>query len=143
MNALSELLGAIRPTGAVFLEMDPRAQWAYLTAPARKIADVLMPSADDVIPYYLLLEGKCFARLLDGDFELVAGHLVMFPAGDRHVLATASDASLVAKPAEITGETLNGPRHNEIVPFRAGTSGDATRIVCGYPACDKRLADRS
>ena len=64
MDALSEVLGAIRLTGAVFLDMEMRAQWSYLTAPARKIADVLMPKADHVIPYHLVTEGTCYARLL-------------------------------------------------------------------------------
>jgi hypothetical protein len=142
MDALSEVLGVIRLTGAVFLQMELCAQWSYRTAPARTIADVLMPEADHVSPYHLLMEGKCFARLLDGDFvELAAGDLVMFPAGDRHVLATASDASLTLEPSEISGESLSLLRRNEIVPFRVGESGDATRIVCGYLACDKRLAE--
>jgi AraC-like DNA-binding protein len=142
MDALSEVLGVIRLTGAVFLQMELCAQWSYRTAPARKIADVLMPEADHVIPFHLLMEGMCFARLLDGDFvELAAGDLVMFPAGDRHVLATASDASLTLEPSEISGESLSLLRRNEIVPFRVGESGDATRIVCGYLACDKRLAE--
>jgi AraC-like DNA-binding protein len=142
MDALSEVLGVIRLTGAVFLEMELRAQWSYLTAPARKIADVLMPDADHVIPYHLLMEGKCFARLVDGDFvELAEGDLVMFPAGDRHVLATASDASLTLEPTEISGESLDLLRRNEIVPLKVGNSGSATRIVCGYLACDKRLAE--
>jgi len=143
MDALSDVLGVIRLTGAVFLEMELRAQWSYLTAPARAIADVLMPdAADHVIPYHLLLEGTCFARLLDGEFvQLGAGDLVMFPAGDRHVLATASDVSRQIAPTEITGESLSFLKRNEIVPFRAGDSGHATRIVCGYLACDKRLAE--
>jgi AraC family transcriptional regulator, alkane utilization regulator len=63
MDALSDVLGVIRLTGAVFLQMELRAQWSYLTAPARAIADVLMPdAADHVIPFHLLLEGTCFAR---------------------------------------------------------------------------------
>ena len=41
MDALSDVLSAVRLTGAVFLEMELRAQWSYLTAPAREIADVL------------------------------------------------------------------------------------------------------
>jgi len=142
MDALSEVLGVIRLTGAVFLEMELRAQWSYLTAPARAIADVLLPEADHVIPYHLLLEGTCYARLLDGKFvELSAGDLVMFPAGDRHVLATASEASLQLAPTEITGESLSYLKRNEIVPFKAGDHGRATRIVCGYLACDQRLAE--
>ena len=142
MDALSEVLGVIRLTGAVFLEMELRAQWSYLTAPARAIADVLMPEADHVIPYHLLLEGTCFVRLVDGAFvELSAGDLVMFPAGSRHVLATASDASLQLEPTAITGETLSELRCNEVVPFKAGGEGPSTRIVCGYLACDSRLAE--
>jgi AraC-like DNA-binding protein len=142
MDLLSELLGVIRLTGAVFLEMELRAQWSYLTAPARAIADVLMPEADHVIPYHLLLEGTCYARLTDGEFvEFSAGELVMFPAGDRHVLATANDRSAQLPPTEITGETLSSLKRNEIVPFKSGAQGTATRIVCGYLACDKRLAE--
>jgi len=142
MDALSEVLGVIRLTGAVFLEMELRAQWSYLTAPARAIADVLMPEADHVIPYHVLLEGTCYARLVDGKFvELSAGELVMFPAGDRHVLATATDASRQLAPTEITGESLSYLKRNEIVAFKSGDKGSATRIVCGYLACDKRLAE--
>jgi AraC-like DNA-binding protein len=144
MDALSDVLDVIRLTGAVFLQMELRAQWSYLTAPARAIADVLMSdAADHVIPYHLLLEGTCFARLLDGEFvQLGVGDLVMFPAGDRHVLATASDVSRQIPPTEISGESLSLLlKRNAIVPFRAGDSGRATRIVCGYLACDKPLAE--
>ena len=143
MDALSEVLGVIRLTGAVFLEMELRAQWSYLTVPARKIADVLMPEADHVIPYHLLMEGECYARLTDGEFvELRAGDLVMFPAGDRHVLATASEVSAQIEPTEINGESLRKLlKRNDIAAFRSGRSGKSTRIVCGYLACDKRLAE--
>ena len=143
MDALSDVLGAIRLTGAVFLQMELRAQWSYLTAPAHAIADVLMQhTVHHVIPYHVLLEGTCFARLLDGEFvELLSGDLVMFPTGERHVLATASDLSRQIEPTEITGESLSLLKRNEIVPFKAGNSGHATRIVCGYMACDKRLAE--
>ena len=101
--------------------MELRAQWSYLTAPAREIARVLMTDADDVIPYHLLMEGACFARLLDGESSSsAAGDVVMFPAGDRHVLATASNVSRQLEPTEITGESLSLLKRNEIVPFKAG-----------------------
>jgi AraC-like DNA-binding protein len=142
MDALSEVLGAVRLTGAVFLEVELSAQFSYLTAPARKIADVLMPDADHVIPYHLITEGTCYARLVDGDaVELHAGDLVLFPAGDRHLLATASDAALRLKPTDITGESLELLKRGDIAAFRKGGAGTKTRIVCGFLACDKRLAE--
>src|SRR5262245_23014195 len=143
MDALSEVLGAIRLTGAVFLEMEVHAQWSYLTAPARKIADVLMPDADHVIPFHLVTHGSCYARLVDGDpVALRAGDLILFPAGDRHMLAAASEAALRLKPIEITGESLDKLlQRGEIAALKKGRAGKATRIVCGYLACDKRLAE--
>jgi len=142
MDALSEVLGAVRLTGAVFLEVELRAQFSYLTAPARKIADVLMPDADHVIPYHLITEGTCYAWLVDGDpVELHAGDLILFPAGDRHVLATASDAALRLKPTDITGESLQLLKRGDIAAFRKGSAGKTTRLVCGFLACDKRLAE--
>ncbi len=142
MDALSEVLGAVRLTGAVFLEMTLRAQWSYITAPARKIADVLMPDADHVIPYHLVMEGTCYARLLDGDpVEARAGDLILFPAGDRHMLAAASEAALHLKPIDITGESLDQIlKRGEIAALKKGRAGQATRIVCGFLACDGRLA---
>jgi AraC-like DNA-binding protein len=143
MDALSEVLGAVRLTGAVFLELELRAQWSYLTAPARRIADVLMPDADHVIPYHLVTEGTCYARLLDDSpVELRTGDLILFPAGDRHVLATASETALRLKPVEITGETLDKLlRRGDVAALKQGRSGETTRIVCGFLACDRRLAE--
>lgn len=143
MDALSEVLGAVRLTGAVFLEMQMRAGWSILTAPARKIADVLMPEADHVIPFHLVIEGGCYARLVDdGPVELSAGDLILFPDGDRHVLTAASANALHLEPTEVTGEVLDQLlKRGEVAALKQGEGGEATRIVCGYLACDKRLAE--
>jgi AraC-like DNA-binding protein len=143
MDALSEVLDAVRLTGAVFLELELHAQWSFLTAPARKIADVLMPDADHVIPYHLVTEGGCYARLVDGDpVRLRAGDLILFPASDRHVLSSANEAALRLEPVEMTGETVKELlKRGEVAAFREGRAGEVTRIVCGYLACDRRLAE--
>jgi AraC-like DNA-binding protein len=142
MDALSEVLGAIRLTGAVFLEMEVHGQWSYLTAPARKIADVLMPDADHVIPFHLVTHGTCYARLPDGDpVELRPGDVILFPMGDRHVLAAGSGPALRLKPLDLSGESLERLKRGDVAAFKKGGAGEATRVVCGYLACDKRLAE--
>src|SRR5262249_39489099 len=143
MDALSDVLNAVRLTGAVFLDMELHAQWSYLTAPARKIADVLMPEADHVVPYHLVTEGTCYARLLDGDpVELQAGDLILFPGGDRHVLTAGNEKGLRLKPTEITGESLDRLlKRGDVMPFKKGGAGSATRIVRGFLARQKRARD--
>lgn len=142
VDTLSEVLTAVRLTGAIFLEMTLRERWSYLTAPARAIADVLMPDADHVIPFHLVTAGACHARLTHGEpVELEAGDVILFPAGDRHVLAAAGRASLHMKPMEITGESLDELlTRGQVEPFEQGKRGSETRIVCGFLACDSQLA---
>lgn len=143
MDALSQVLGAVRLTGAVFLANELRSDWSYLTAPARKIADVLMPEADHVMPFHLITEGACYARLMDGEpIELAANDLVLVPGGEAHVLATASQAALRLKPVDLTGEgLLELLRRGEVAKIKRGGAGEATRMICGFLACDRRLAE--
>jgi AraC-like DNA-binding protein len=143
MDALSDVLGAVHLTGAVFLEMQMKEEWSYLTAPARAIADVLMPEADHVIPYHLVLAGACYAKLPEGEpVKLTAGEVVLFPAGDRHVLVTATASGLRRKPVEISGESLRGMlKRGNVTAMQEGEAGRATVIVCGFLACDGRMAE--
>lgn len=66
MDALSDVLAAVHLTGAVFLEMEMREDWSYLTAPARAIADVLMPEADHV-GHRLEISGESLREMLKRD----------------------------------------------------------------------------
>jgi len=58
------------------------------------------------------------------------------------VLATASKAALRLRPTEITGESLDKLlRRGDVAALKKGRSGKTTRIVCGFLACDGRLAE--
>ena len=143
MDPLSAVLSAVRLTGAVFLEMELRAHWSYFTAPARDIADVLMPDADHVMPYHLVTAGTCYARLPGEDgVELGAGDLILFPRGDRHVLSAMNEAASGPKLIDITGALLdNMLKRGNTAASEQGHADPAARIVCGFLACDRRLAE--
>jgi AraC-like DNA-binding protein len=102
-----------------------------------------MPDADHVIPYHLVTEGSCYARLVDGDpVKLDAGDIVLFPAGDQHVLATASQAALRLRPVDISGDSLDTLlKRGTVAAFKQGGAGNATRIICGFLACERSLAE--
>src|SRR5262245_42309401 len=128
MDALSEVLKAIRLTGAVFVNAELGAGCSLVTPPPRLIGALHMPGAEHIIPYHLVSEGRCFARLPDGTpTELVAGDLVVFPHGDSHVLCSSDRTDL--PPLELSAEQLAQMiRPGAIAPLCVG-EGPRTRLV--------------
>jgi AraC-like DNA-binding protein len=136
MDALSEVLRALRLTSGIFLEAAFTAPWCIDSAPGKDDVGRLLPSAEHIAIYHLVTEGRCRARLPDESavFDLGAGDLIMFPHGDGHLLG--SDLQL----APVVAETLVRPSaEGGLAHIDYGGGGDRTRFVCGFLACDSRL----
>ena len=136
MDALSEVLKAQRLTSGIFLEADFTAPWCIDSAPGKQELRRMLPGAEHVAIYHLLVEGRCRARLPDGSdtIELNAGDLLMFPQGDGHRMG--SDLHLVPVPA---GSLVEPSPEGGLAHMNHGGGGARTRFVCGYLACDSRL----
>jgi AraC family transcriptional regulator, alkane utilization regulator len=133
MDALSEVLKAVRLTSGIFLEAEFTAPWCIDSAPGEDAISRLLPNAEQVSIYHLVTEGRCRAMLPGGTaLDLEAGDLLMFPHGDGHRMG--SDVQLV--PRE-TWELVD--RSSRAMPrIHYGGGGERTRFVCGFLACDKR-----
>ncbi|HEX4233027.1 MAG TPA: AraC family transcriptional regulator [Caldimonas sp.] len=135
MDALSETLRVVRLIGAIFLQGRFSAPWCYFSPRADTAAPLLEPSAEKIVIFHLITEGECFVEI-DGEppTRLIAGDAIVFPQGDAHVMT--SEPGL--KPA--TGARLDTifARRPRLLAYGGG--GAATRLVCGYLACDARLA---
>ena len=135
MDALSQTLGAVRLVGAIFLHGRFTAPWCYQSPHADTAAPYLEPTAERVVIFHLITEGECWVELGEAPpMRLVAGDAVLFPQGDAHRMG--SEPGLT--PA-------SGARLHEVLARRPrllayGGGGATTRLVCGYLACDARLA---
>jgi AraC family transcriptional regulator, alkane utilization regulator len=136
MDALSEVLRALRLTSGFFLEAEFTAPWCINSAPGRDDVRHILPSAEHVAIYHLLTEGRCRASLAGrrNEVALEAGQLIMFPQGDGHLLG--SDLHLDPVPAERLVETSPD---GGLMRIRHGGGGERTRFVCGFLACDARV----
>lgn len=136
MDALSEVLKALRLESGLFLEAEFTAPWCIDSAPGRDDVRHILPSAEHVAIYHLLVEGACRARLPDeeGVLDLGAGDLLMLPHGDGHLLG--SDLSRRPVPAE---KLAQPSATGGLARIAHGGGGARTRFVCGYLACDSRL----
>jgi AraC-like DNA-binding protein len=135
MDPFSQVLKALRLEAGIFLDAEFTAPWCVDPAPGREARQIL-PSAEHLAIYHLLVEGRCHARLSDDTaaVELAAGDLVLFPHGDGHLLG--SDVRRAALPAVTLVEASPEGGLARIVH---GGGGDRTRFICGYLACDSRL----
>jgi len=135
MDALSETLRVVRLVGAIFINAKFTAPWCYQSPTADFAAPLLEPGAERVVIFHLLTEGECFVELGQAQPEhLIAGDVVLFPQGDAH--------RMTSQPGLPTGK---GSRLDVVLARRPrqltyGGGGATTRLVCGYLACDARLA---
>ena len=139
MDVLSDVLLAVRLTGAVFFDVDARSPFATESPGVDKIGEQVMGAADGVIGFHVVTEGTCWAEAVDGPeppVRLQAGEMVIFPAGDANIMASAPgmrgapDAAQYYRPVD------------RLLPFALTTGRDAgadrCRFVCGFLGCDTR-----
>lgn len=138
MDVLSDVLRALRLTGAVFFDVEAAAPWVAATPEASKIAGSVMPGAEHVIMFHIVTMGHCWFEVDGGGGEplrLISGDIVILPMGDAHVFCSTPgmrakpDLGLYYRPAD---------RPLPFVISAGSTCSERTRFVCGYLGCDSR-----
>ena len=135
MDALSETLRVVRLVGAIFIQARFTAPWCYQSPRADTAAPLLEPGAEKIVIFHLITEGECYVEM-DGQppLHLIAGDAVIFPQGDAHLM-TSQPGLPPAKGSRLDAVFSRRPR---LLTFGGG--GAATRLLCGYLACDAKLA---
>jgi AraC-like DNA-binding protein len=139
VDVLSDVLLAVRLTGAVFYDIEARAPFVAQSPPTDVIAAKVAADAEHLIGFHVLTSGSCWVEAVDEPEPAVlmqAGEMVIFPSGDANILASAP--GMRGQP--------DLPRYyrpvDQALPFVIDINGDSNaegcRIVCGYLACDKR-----
>jgi AraC-like DNA-binding protein len=128
-DPLSDVLRAVRLDGAFFYAVRASAPWSVEAVPSKELTPAVLPGAEHLIPYHILVEGRCWGRLLgEPPVALGPGDVIVFPHGDAHVMS--SDPELRGVPA-------TPGRYPETVIIGDGGSVTAT-FVCGFLGCDRR-----
>lgn len=138
MDVLSDVLRAVRLTGAVYFDVRARAPWVAETPATPSICANVMPDFEHVIAFHIMLDGGCWAQLDDESeppIRMEAGDAVIFPDGEGHYMSTAR--GLRSQPnMALYYRPLDRPLPFVINEF--GGDGEAARFVCGYLGCDAR-----
>jgi AraC-like DNA-binding protein len=130
MDALSEVLRAVRLTGGVFLDAEFAAPWCVGAHIGPEDCRALGVPSEQVVATHFVMEGT-LSLSVEGEppVELGEGDLVLLAANDPHKIG--SDLSLPAIPAD---DLLTAPEGGGLATIRHGGGGARTRIVCGFLA---------
>jgi AraC-like DNA-binding protein len=126
-DILSEMLGAVRLTGSVFLN-------GYFTAPFGVVTpnhyDPSLPMARlrHVSIFHLIAAGGCMVETASGvRREVGAGDILLMPFARAHKLWSGDAPDMVMTPSLFRQGPVEG-----IWNVEHGGGGAETRIVCGY-----------
>ena len=134
-DTLSEVLRAVRLTGAVFFAVDASAPWVAETPHASELRPYLMPGVEHVIDYHVITAGSCWGGLIGEEpVRLETGDVIAFPHGDAHVISSAPGMRGVpSRDAALQVATSRLP-----VLIEQNGGGVRARLICGFLGCDAR-----
>lgn len=134
MDALSDVLRAVRLTGAIFFDLHASEPWVAETPQGQSIVGKIFPDAEHLIPYHVVTQGAAWGSVGgEPPIPLATGDVIVFPHGDAHTMA--STPGLHGTP----NTSLYHRPGNQQLPFSismGGESGEPSHIVCGYLGCD-------
>lgn len=136
MDVLSDVLQAIRLSGAVFFSVRACDPFVAETPPMSQVGRSVMPGSEHVIPFHIMLRGSCWIEAPDGSHppvEFEEGDVVIYPHGHGHVFVTQ-----LGQRSAPDLEAYRRPSAHPL-PFVLAlndTGPWTTWFVCGYLGCD-------
>ena len=132
MDALSDVLAAVRLTSSAFLDARFTAPWCIASQVGPEDCAPLGSVPATIIAYHYLATGRAFVRFTSSaPVEVVAGDIVLLPRNDRHALGSAPGL----RPT-IIDHLIQPPDGARPAVLQLGGGGEETHIVCGYLGCD-------
>jgi AraC-like DNA-binding protein len=133
MDPVSDVLRAVRLSGAYFYLVEAGAPWVIATAPARELVPRIRPEAEHLVAYHILVSGSCWGGIAgEPQIHMQPGDVLLFPQGDGHVMS--SSEALAPGAARTATATRRYPETVRLGP----ADGRDTTLVCGFLGCDAR-----
>ncbi|HET7697749.1 MAG TPA: AraC family transcriptional regulator [Vicinamibacterales bacterium] len=132
-DVLSDVLRAVRMTGAVYFDFELRSPWVVEAPRSREIVGQVMPGAQRLIEFHLIARGSGWGHAIgDPPERLREGDVLVFPHGDAHVLASAPGLRAAPDMQAFARRSTPLPMFYEL----GGSGGERARIVCCFLGCD-------
>src|SRR5690606_6695625 len=91
VDVLSDVMRAVRLNGAVYFDVRASEPVVAETPNMSQVGYQLLPGAAHVIPFHIMLRGRCWAESTERDeppIELKEGDIVFYPHGHGHAFVS-------------------------------------------------------
>jgi AraC-like DNA-binding protein len=137
MDVLSNVLGAVRLTGALFFDVDASSPWVVETPKMDTVGFAILPDVENVIAFHVIMYGESWVEVHDGVTQAVrvkAGDVLIFARGDAHTFSSVRGAR-----ATDPGPEMYRRPPDLRLPFAVNSGGggpESARFICGYLGYD-------
>jgi hypothetical protein len=138
-DVLSDVLRTVRLSGSMLFLVDATVPWRSHAPDARTFASQVMPQAQHLVSYHIVVSGQCWAGLRGEPLQpLAEGDGLVVPHGDAYVLASHPDAppSYGDDDAAAFFRAMAAGELPSVVT--EGGGGEHTSFICGFLGCDAR-----
>lgn len=133
MDALSDVLRAIRLSGSLFFRVELGAPFAVVSTTPDDLQRDFGHGADHLLPFHMVTGGRIWFDVAgEGPVELGPEDLIVLPRGNLHCLVDRPGSGPPVPVGrlghEVSGKTL-----------RHGGGGETSRALCGFFRCNGKL----
>jgi AraC-like DNA-binding protein len=135
MDVLSQVLRAVRLSGALLFRGEFSSPWSIAVPDSRLAAPFLVPGAKGLVFFHIVVEGRCWAEVAGEErLPLGAGDVLTLPYGDAHVMENPR-----GDKRHPLSSLLPPPPWPELPTLAHGGGGERTQILCGFLHFDDAL----
>jgi AraC-like DNA-binding protein len=137
-DTLSDVLEAVRLTGALFFVVDASTPWVAAAPSTSHLAPAILPRVQHVVSYHVITRGSCWCEIEgQSPVRVAAGDVIIIPHGDAYALSSVAGL----RPSIALEEGLAWFRQMAAgqMPFvvtEGGGGAERIGVFCGFLGCD-------
>jgi AraC-like DNA-binding protein len=132
VDALSDVIAAVRLTSSAFLDARLCAPWCIASEIGPEDCAPYGPIPAQIIAYHYVVAGRLFLQIdSEAPIEVAAGEAILMPRNDRHALGSSPGL----KPASID-HLIEPSDGNRPAVLRIDGEGEETHVICGFMGCE-------
>jgi len=139
MDVLTDIARAISLQGALYFEVHASHPWISMNPSMDQVGAAMMPTAECVIPFHIVLDGNIFTKLGDDSYgpePISRGDVLILPSGGKHII-TSDENTWEGTPEDVEFYLSAAKSNPPFTMMNIGEDGAKANLVCGYFGCDR------